>query len=297
MTKKRRFGTPPAEVEVGLDLVAGLIADQHPDLAGLPLELIGSGYDNVMVRLGDDYVVRLPRRTIALMLREREQTWLPGIAERVNLPVPTFLRDGVPGRGYPWPWSILQWIPGSTAEKELPDRSQAPIFGAFLKALHVPAMEGLPSNPGRQVALAEHREKIERYWAHVSKGTDLLTSEVREIWEEGVRAPIDCERTLIHGDLHAWNVLVEKGTITGVIDWGDVTAGDPATDLVSLWIIFDDPVAREEVIAAYGGLSSATLRRAKGWAVYFALVMLASGQVDNPAFVLIAERTLRRLTS
>ena len=55
---------PAAEVDVTADLVRGLLRDQHPDLAGLPLEPFASGWDNALFRLGDELAVRMPRRQL-----------------------------------------------------------------------------------------------------------------------------------------------------------------------------------------------------------------------------------------
>jgi aminoglycoside phosphotransferase (APT) family kinase protein len=99
----------------------------------------------------------------------------------------------------------------------------------------------------------------------------------------------------VHGDLHPRNLLVEQGAISGVIDWGDITSGDRATDLVAIWMLFDDPGARQEALAAYGDLSAATLARARGWALHLGAVLLDTGLVDNPRHAEIGERTLRRL--
>ena len=53
---------PEAEVDVSVELVRGLLTEQHPDLAGLPLEVVANGWDNVVIRLGADLCVRAPRR-------------------------------------------------------------------------------------------------------------------------------------------------------------------------------------------------------------------------------------------
>jgi aminoglycoside phosphotransferase (APT) family kinase protein len=79
---------PAAEFEVTADLVRRLLAAQHPDLAGLPVEPLASGWDNVLFRLGDDLVARLPRRTLGAAILVNEQRWLPVLAPRLPLPVP-----------------------------------------------------------------------------------------------------------------------------------------------------------------------------------------------------------------
>jgi aminoglycoside phosphotransferase (APT) family kinase protein len=71
-----------------------------------------------------------------------------------------------------------------------------------------------------------------------------LTPEVYRIWEAAVTAPLDVESAWIHGDLHSRNVLVDAGALSGVIDWGDMAAGDRATDLASIWMLFADPQVR-----------------------------------------------------
>ncbi|MDJ0789409.1 MAG: phosphotransferase, partial [Myxococcota bacterium] len=77
---------PGAEVEVDAALVARLLRAQHPDLAERPLRLLASGWDNLIFRLGEAHVVRLPRRALAAALVANEQRWLPELAERLPLP-------------------------------------------------------------------------------------------------------------------------------------------------------------------------------------------------------------------
>jgi aminoglycoside phosphotransferase (APT) family kinase protein len=120
----------------------------------------------------------------------------------------------------------------------------------------------------------------------------FITPAVWRVWEEALAAPIDVEPSWIHGDLHARNVLVDAGALAGVIDWGDMAAGDRATDLAAIWMLFPDSQARREVLAAYGAVSDATYRRAKGWAVAFGVVLLETGLVDTPRQVVMGERTL-----
>jgi aminoglycoside phosphotransferase (APT) family kinase protein len=125
----------------------------------------------------------------------------------------------------------------------------------------------------------------------------VITQQIREIWEEALEAPVDVASTWLHGDLHPRNVLIEGGIITGIIDWGDITSGDCATDLGANWMLFEEAGSRREVLAEYAELSQATLSRAKGWAVLFAVMFLDTGLIDNPRNAAIGERTLRRLAA
>ena len=67
----------------------------------------------------------------------------------------------------------------------------------------------------------------------------------------------------IHADLHPFNLLSVDGLFGGVLDWADVAAGDPATDLGFLWLAL--PAAGvAAALDAYGGVSDATAARALG---------------------------------
>ena len=288
-------GTPRAEVAVDGALVAALLAAQHPDLAKLPLSLLDEGWDNVMFRLGEHLVVRLPRRAAAVALLDREQDWLPVLAESLPLPVPSPVRRGRPGEGYPWPWSVVPWIDGATADLAPPAAEEARALGRFLTALHRPAPPDAPRNPVRGVPLATRREMVEARAARVAAATDALTPALRHLWDRALAAPIDEADRWLHGDLHARNVLVSEGRIAGVIDWSDLAAGDRATDLASIWGLFESRAAREDAMAACAGVSEATWMRARGWAFAFGVMLLDSGLADHPRHAAMGRDTLRRL--
>ena len=85
---------PNAEVEMNAALVEELVRQQHPDLLSGPLREMPPGFDNTIWRLGDDLVVRLPRREVGVRLIESEQRWLPELAARLPLLIPAPLRVG-----------------------------------------------------------------------------------------------------------------------------------------------------------------------------------------------------------
>jgi len=289
-------GTPSAEVEIDAALVRTLLREQHPDLADLPLRLVETGWDNVMLRLGDELAVRLPRRAAAATLIEHEQRWLSELVPFLPLPVPVPLRIGVPGAGYPWRWSVLRWLTGTAADLALPDADQGPTLAAFLRALHRTAPADAPPNSFRGVPLQERMTTISERLERVAHLTTCITPIVRACWEQALAAPIDADPVWLHGDLHSRNVLVKDGAISAVIDWGDMTRGDRATDLAAIWTLLPDPTSRAAAIQAYGPTPEATWHRARGWAVAFGVILLDSGLINDPRLAAAGEATLRRIT-
>jgi aminoglycoside phosphotransferase (APT) family kinase protein len=288
-------GTPAPEFDVDVALVHELLSNQHPDLAGLPLEALDAGWDNAMFRLGEHLVVRLPRRAIAAPLIEHEQTWLPMLADRLPIAIPAPERVGRPGCGYPWHWSVVPWLPGEPGDIEAPDSDQAGALAAFLRALHVDAPAQAPRNPFRGVPLASRNDVVQARIERLAADTSVITERVVDAWETALSAPTDNHACWIHGDLHARNVLVHHGTISAVIDWGDICAGDRATDLAAVWMLLDQRQARLRAMRDYGPVPAATWLRALGWAVSFGTVLLETGMADHPRHAQMGQDILRRI--
>ena len=294
--KSSSIGTPVSELEIDADLVYSLLAEQHPDLMHLPIHLVDAGWDNAMFRLGDRFSVRLPRRKAAATLIENEQTWLPLLADRLPIPVPTPYRIGKPTQNYPWRWSVLPWLAGVTADQEEPHLNQVKLFASFLRSLHVPAPFNAPANAVRGVPLNQRAVSVEERMQRLERKTNLITQKIRNTWHKALNTPVDVQAKWLHGDLHSRNILVENGAIAGIIDWGDITSGDIATDLASIWMLFSERNARQQAIAEYGNVSDATLQRTKGWAILFGVVLLDTGLVDHPRHAVMGERILRRVS-
>ena len=285
---------PVAEVDIDVQLVAGLLADQHPDLAGRGLRPLAHGWDNESFRLGDDLVVRLPRRAAAADLIVHEQRWLGELAADLPLPIPAPVRVGRPGRGYPWSWSIVPWLPGAPWATTPPADSERAgrQLGAFLAALHRPAPSGAPYNPFRGVPLAERADRFEA--AVVGLDAQIDADRCRRVFAELATAAIwDAPPVWLHGDLHPLNLLIANGRLAAVVDFGDICAGDPATDLAVAWMVIPAahrPVFRHEA-GTWRSIDDATWQRARAWALALAVAYLAASD-DNPVMASIGRRTL-----
>lgn len=283
---------PAAEVVVDEALVRGLLAEQHPDLAGEPLVLVANGWDNVLFRLGDDLVARLPRRQLAVPLVEHEQRWLPELAPRLPLPIPAPMRIGRPGGGYPWPWSICRWTPGRSALETPPADlgAAAEALGRFLAAVHAPAPADAPANPYRGVPLPDRTERTIAALDDLGGAVD--GPRLRARWDELLELPgWDRPPVWVHGDTHPGNLIVHDGELVAVVDWGDLTAGDPASDLVVAWMLL--PAEHRPAFRRAVGADDdeALWARGRAWALAIGLSLLASS-ADNPAYATMAHRTL-----
>ncbi|MBD8000353.1 aminoglycoside phosphotransferase family protein [Oerskovia gallyi] len=294
---------PAAEVDVTADLVRALLAAQHPDLAGLPLEVVANGWDNVVLRLGDELAVRVPRRELAAALVRHEQEWLPVLAPHLPVPVPAPVRVGLPSDGsagpsFPWSWSIVPWFDGLSALAVDPAlrRAFAPDLAAFLAALHVPAPPEAPVNPFRGVPLAARDESVRErlLLGHVPDDGALL-----DLWSRLVEVPPwDGPALWLHGDLHPANLVLAPGDhrLGAVVDFGDMTSGDPATDLATAWLTFDAAGRRvfRDAVTARCGTDDATWERARGWALVLGTAFAAHSD-DNPSFAELGAQTLAQV--
>ncbi|MGN6693974.1 MAG: aminoglycoside phosphotransferase family protein [Aquihabitans sp.] len=285
---------PDPEVVIDELLVRSLLDTQHPDLASLPLTMLDAGWDNVIYRLGPDLLVRLPRRAVAAPLILHEQRWLPELAERLPLPVPSPVRIGVPTAEYPWPWSVTPWFAGTSAMAAPPADPvrAAEVLGRFVRALHRPAPADAPPNPYRGIPLADRDELTQRWIDELADGLPpgLEREPLRAVWAQHVALPPwDGQRLWLHGDLHPHNIVVRDGEVAAIIDFGDLTAGDPATDLFLAWMLL--PPEARPVFRSAAGADDLTWARARGWALALALAYVGSPH-STPDFIDLGHRTL-----
>ncbi len=289
------FNSPVAEVEIDVELVKNLLADQHPDLAGLPLRFAFEGWDNAQFRLGKNFVVRLPRRQAAVDLIFNEQRWLAQLAPGLPLPIPVPIRHGSPSAAFEWPWSICSWVEGQDALHTPLETTEAAALqiAEFLEALHTTAPTDAPINPFRGIALSERNDVTSRAIVSAEDAGHLTArqgSQVGMLWDDAVAAPVHPGPPVwLHGDLHPGNVIVRDGRIVSIVDWGDITSGDPACDLAILWRMFDSN-SRALALEALG-TDEACVLRARGWAIAIA-VMLLTNSADRPLYLAVGHRSI-----
>ncbi|MFD1147774.1 aminoglycoside phosphotransferase family protein [Saccharothrix hoggarensis] len=285
-------GMPPAphrDGRAGIDaaLVERLVASQFPQWAGLPVVPVEvDGWDNRTYRLGDDLTVRLPTGEGYVPAVEKEHRWLPVLARSLPVAVPVSVAVGAPGEGYPFPWSIRRWLDGRTAALDRIDdlAAFAVSIADFLRALHrVDATDGPPAGAHcfyRGTPPAHYDDGTRRALAALEGRVD--TERAAAVWEDALRAPAwDRPPVWFHGDVASGNLLVDRGKLTAVIDFGGCGVGDPACDLVIAWTMFSG-TSREAFRDAVD-LDAATWARARGWALWKALITLADTTDDEVA--------------
>lgn len=237
------------EVDVDISVVFRLLTRQFPQWAGLPLKPVRPlGTDNALFRLGDEMVVRLPRRQRTSETLEKELQWLPTLAPHLPLAIPIPQGKGTPAEGYPFPWSVYTSVKGENATVEpVTDLHQLAMdLARFLAAFERVDAAGGPT-PGehnffRGVPLRRRDEMTRTAIACLGRAID--SEAVTAAWEAALRAPEWGRSPVwIHGDLDRRNILVEQGRLCGVIDFGCLGVGDPACDVMAAWKLLS-PEAR-----------------------------------------------------
>jgi aminoglycoside phosphotransferase (APT) family kinase protein len=276
---------PDTDVEVTADLITELLREQHPDLADLPLTFGAGGWDNQLWRLGDDLAVRLPWATrSADELLLKEYSLLPALAPRLPLQIPVPQRLGLPSERFPRPWIVTTWVEGEPADRVPATRGAeaADTLGAFLAALHQPAPDDAPAGRQRRGRpLADIGEGVAHFLKETTdRGLISDPDALLEVWNDALAAPDWTGPAVwLHGDLHPANLLTRDGNFCGVVDFGDMCAGDPACDLGACWLLLPDGVIDRFHQSYSSAADAATQRRARGWALCKALICLLIG--DN----------------
>jgi aminoglycoside phosphotransferase (APT) family kinase protein len=76
----------------------------------------------------------------------------------------------------------------------------------------------------------------------------------------------------------ASNLLVVEGELSAVIDFGCAAVGDPACDLVIAWTLSSG--ASRDIFVAALDVDDAMWARARGWALWKALITLRNHPAD-----------------
>jgi aminoglycoside phosphotransferase (APT) family kinase protein len=266
------------EIEMTADLVRDLLEEQHPDLAGLEIREVAGGWGNQMWRLGDELAVRMQRMDPTSERQLKERRWLPVLAPVLPLPVPVPVRFGEPSERFPRHWTVMTWVPGEPLDRGSISRGAhaADTLAGFLWALHVEAPAGAPIARDRGAHPRNCTDGFENFFRAAVPAD--IAADIRGVWDDAVAARAwEGPPVWVHGDLHPANVVVSGGTLVGIVDFGDMFAGDPAWDLAAAWVLLPAGTAAR-FFDMYARADEAAIRRARGLAALKGLFLMLMGQ-------------------
>lgn len=283
------------EVPVSERLVRSLLQEQMPDYANEPIAIVEPwGTDNAIFRVGQDFVVRLPRIEWAVNQVAFEHQWLPKLDTYMSVTLPEPIAIGQPGCGYPFVWALHRWVPGVGASPQAmadPLQFAVDLAHAISELQRVPTT-GAPPAKNRARDIRDYDDATRK--AIEAAGHLIDADAALEIWQQAVDAP-PCspqDRRWVHGDLEGNCVLLD-GQLHGLIDWGLACVGDPAVEVQTIW----SPLFTEDSRAAFLSalnVDDATIARARGAAINQACGALPYYLDTYP---LIVERSWHKLAA
>jgi aminoglycoside 2''-phosphotransferase len=214
-----------------------------PELRGAPFTPLGEGMDNRSFLVGDEIVFRFPKHPEAAERIRREVALLSKLAPRLPIPVPrmeyvgTRASDGRPFAGH----RLIRGVPlpsdlaGTARERATRDIAE------FLSALRAVAVE-----EARSWGVIEEDPRdgyVEDFARARAEVYPLVEPFVRDHVERLFQsyltdeALFDFEPALLHADLAPEHIRFspEEQKISGIIDWGDASVGDPDYELSYLY--------------------------------------------------------------
>ncbi len=290
----------PNQLTVDVGTVRALIAEQFPTWARLPVRAVASrGTVNAIFRIGDHLAARFPLQpgdagaTHRSLVSEAAAASRLAGATRFHTPEPIAL--GQPGRGYPLPWSVQTWIPGTDATEVDPGGSDAfaQDLADFVRTVRAIDTGGQTfRGTGRGGDLTSHDEFMKVCF---SRSEGLLDAvRLGRIWRALRDLPSQgAGDVMTHGDLMPGNVLVAHGRLVGVIDVGGLGPADPSLDLVGAWHLLE--AGPRQVLRESLGCDDLEWERGKAWAFEQAMGAVWYYVTSNPTMCGIGLRTLSRI--
>ena len=227
--------------------VAALLARHHRPLVGGAVAALGEGDFCHAFIVDDAWVVRVAKHAEAAEALRREACLLPALAAALPLSIPRPVHTFAGAGGDP-AFTVHAMLPGPALTRErweelAPARRDASArqVGDFLATLH-----GLAIAPARTCGVptldVEHRRATLAAEARLTllPRVDLAARQLVHTVLRADPRTADAPRpapVILHGDLSPDHVLCDAatGTVTGIIDFGDLAIGDPAWDLVFVY--------------------------------------------------------------
>jgi aminoglycoside phosphotransferase (APT) family kinase protein len=272
------------QIDINTELVRQLVATQFPQWSKLEIRTVEfSGWDNRTFHLGESMLVRLPSAEGYIQQAEKEQRWLPILAKKLPLTIPTLLAKGNPDNIFPWKWGIYRWIEGETANvnliTNLPEFANS--LAQFLRSLQQINTSGAPSAGqhsffrGASLLLYDKETRV---------AIDKLKEEIDthlaiRIWEDALTSKWESSPVWFHGDVASDNLIVKDGQLSAVLDFGCCGVGDPSCDLAIAWTLLLGKSRKE--FRTELNIDNGTWSRGSGWALWKALISIQESKRMN----------------
>jgi aminoglycoside phosphotransferase (APT) family kinase protein len=275
------------QLTVSVETVRKLVDEQFPHWREQPIRGVASpGTVNALFRIGDKFLARFPLRPGDVGATRR---WLQSEARaarellgRTRFPTPEPIALGEPGAGYPLPWSVQTWLPGTAATDKDPGESIAFAhdLAEFIYGARVIDTGGRAfSGRGRGGDLRSHDAWMETCFER--SGQLLDVPELRRAWAAMRLLPRPARDVMTHGDLIPGNVLVSDGRLAGVIDVGGMGPADPVLDLVGAWHLLE--AGPRQVLRDDLNCGDLEWARGKAWAFEQSMLAAAAGADSSGA--------------
>lgn len=229
-----------------------LVETHFPQVKIRTCESIDMGWDYFVLDVNDELIFRFPRRPDVLKQLEWEIEILPMLADVLPVRVPKFEYVATPESGEPAKFVGYQKILGSGLDAQKLERSGSRVsvarsIGEALSALHSMPLGGLKDHPMSQNPDPRNLEgwrnsynrlfefAQENVFPRLSRDTERRE---KQTWCDFLldNRNFNFSPVFVHQDLNSEHVITdyERGTLAGIIDWGDCGIGDPALDFVGL---------------------------------------------------------------
>jgi aminoglycoside 2''-phosphotransferase len=208
---------------------------------------ITQGWDSFVLDINNELIFRFPMREDVIAYLQKEIRLLPILEEALSTPIPQFSYIGHGDENYPFMFVGYPKLGGLALDDEGISTEQlaalAPALATFLNELHSFPVAQAIQNGVQGHTPAQWREIYQERYADLQvRIFPLLDKQLRmkseQLWEDFLEneALFAFKPVLIHCDLACEHIFCDllRGILTGVIDWGDATIGDPALDFVGL---------------------------------------------------------------
>ena len=219
---------------------------ENPGLSVRSAAVLGEGWNSRVYLVNNDLVFRFPKRSEQWVELDREIKFLAFAADRLTLPVPRYVQVLRESSAATFGYAAYRYINGRALNVSAITQSQriaqAERIGNFLQVLH-----GLKPHPDIASILPREEARMiaQEYCARADREVipQLTSSEAKALrmqFETHLSAPSNFRFTpvVLHADLGKDHIVEEDSSVSGVLDFGDVSWGDPDYDFMYLFVDF-----------------------------------------------------------